>query len=74
MKSLAAWSFGLMTGVVFAAPATPMKADPVAGQKVAEQVCAACHGADGNSTSPANPKLAGQHADYLAKQLNNFRV
>jgi len=74
MKSLAAWSFGLMTGVVLAAPATPMKADPVAGQKVAEQICAGCHAADGNSASPANPKLAGQHADYLAKQLNNFRV
>jgi hypothetical protein len=48
--------------------------DIVAGQKVAEQVCAACHGADGNSNSPANPKLAGQHADYLSKQLHNFRM
>jgi cytochrome c553 len=36
------------------------------------QVCAACHGADGNSTAPANPKLAGQVPEYLAKQLRDF--
>jgi cytochrome c553 len=37
-------------------------------------VCAACHGADGNGTAVANPKLSGQHADYLYKQLSNFKV
>ena len=36
------------------------------------QVCAACHGIDGNSTAPANPKLAGQIPEYLAKQLHDF--
>ena len=36
-------------------------------------MCAACHGADGNSIAPANPKLAGQIPDYLAKQLANFK-
>jgi cytochrome c553 len=50
------------------------KLDLVKGQSIASQTCAACHAADGNSTSPANPKLAGQHADYLAKQLQNFKV
>jgi mono/diheme cytochrome c family protein len=35
--------------------------------------CAACHGADGNSGSPANPKLAGQHPEYLNKQLQEFK-
>ena len=75
LKALVALSLGSVAAVsAAAAPAAPVKADPAAGQKVAEQVCAACHGADGNSTSPANPKLAGQHADYLAKQLSNFRV
>jgi len=48
------------------------KPDLAKGQQIASQACAACHGADGNSTSPANPKLAGQHADYLYKQLVNF--
>lgn len=46
--------------------------DPAKGQQIASQVCAACHAADGNSTIPANPKLAGQHADYLVKQLNDY--
>ncbi len=50
------------------------KADAAKGQQIASQVCAACHGADGNSASPANPKLAGQHADYLYKQLQNFKT
>lgn len=37
------------------------------------QVCAACHAADGNSTAPANPKLAGQVSEYLEKQLRDFK-
>jgi len=37
-------------------------------------VCAACHGADGNSTNAMWPKLAGQHEAYLAKQLRDFRT
>ena len=36
--------------------------------------CVACHGAAGNSTITQNPKLAGQHADYLYKQLTNFKA
>jgi cytochrome c553 len=50
------------------------KLDIAKGQTIASQVCAACHGADGNSTSPANPKLAQQHAEYLVKQLQNFKA
>ena len=40
---------------------------------VAGQVCAACHAADGNSIAAANPKIAGQFAEYLAKQLRDFK-
>jgi len=36
--------------------------------------CAGCHGVNGNSTNPAWPKLAGQHADYIAKQLADFKA
>ena len=50
------------------------KPDLKKGAEIASQVCAGCHGADGNSPTPANPKLAGQHAEYLAKQLANFKV
>lgn len=36
-------------------------------------VCAACHGADGNSTTPTFPKLAGQNEKYLLKQLHDIK-
>jgi cytochrome c553 len=36
--------------------------------------CGACHGADGNSLIDMNPKLAGQHAGYLVKQLKEFKL
>jgi cytochrome c553 len=55
--------------------ATPAFAagDAAAGHSKA-QVCAGCHGADGNATIPNYPKLAGQHASYLLKQLQNFKA
>ena len=50
-----------------------MAADIEAGKKKAAEVCAACHGPDGNSPAPAFPILAGQHASYLAKTLNEYK-
>ena len=44
------------------------------GQRIAGQVCAACHAADGNSVAPTNPKIAGQFAEYLQKQLGDFKA
>jgi cytochrome c553 len=49
-------------------------ADPAMGRTIATQVCAACHGADGNSPAAVNPKLAGQVPEYLVKQLVNFKA
>ena len=49
------------------------KADPAQAQPIVTKVCAACHAADGNSASPANPVLAGQHSDYIVKQLSDFK-
>jgi cytochrome c553 len=46
--------------------------DPVKG-KTLSQTCAACHSIDGNSVNPIWPKLAGQHAEYLIKQLQDFK-
>lgn len=40
----------------------------------AAQVCAICHGVDGNSISPNFPRLAGQQATYIEDQLRNFRA
>jgi cytochrome c553 len=49
--------------------------DPaVPGVALAEQVCSLCHGVDGNSVSPAFPRLAGQQATYLRNQLTAFRA
>ncbi len=42
-------------------------------EKTVQTVCAACHGADGNGAIVLNPKLAGQHPEYLLKQLTNFK-
>ena len=68
---LAAAVLGFGLGAVQAQPAK--KVDVAKGQQIASQVCAACHGADGNAPSPANPKLAGQHADYLLASLRAWR-
>jgi len=52
-------------------PATA--ADLDAGKKKAQEVCAACHGPEGNSAAADFPRLAGQHADYLAKALRDYK-
>jgi cytochrome c553 len=49
------------------------KPDLAKAQQIVSTVCAACHGADGNSVSPANPNLAGQQAEYIALQLTHFK-
>ena len=63
------------TGAAFAADAAKpaAKLDLARGSQIATQVCAACHAADGNSPAAANPKLAGQHPEYLARQLTGFK-
>jgi cytochrome c553 len=50
-----------------------VKGDPAKVQQIVTQVCAACHGADGNSAISVNPSLAGQHPEYTLKQLMNFK-
>ena len=54
-------------------PAPVAKPDLAKGEASFTAVCAACHGADGNSGTPANPKLAQQHPEYLVKQLQEFK-
>jgi cytochrome c553 len=70
-------ALALMGFLVCAAPVAAAepegKADPAKGQSIASKVCAACHGADGNSPTSANPKLAGQIPEYIQKQLGNFK-
>jgi cytochrome c553 len=66
---------GLALAAAHAFAAEPAaKPDAAAGQKIAAGVCAACHGADGNSPTAINPSLAGQIPEYTYKQLVNFKA
>lgn len=68
-----------LLGLLLASAATlataeeSMKADPQQAEQIVNTVCAACHGADGNSMISLNPKLAAQHAPYIEKQLTEFK-
>ena len=57
---------------LIAAPSVLAQGDAAAGQ-AKSALCAACHGNDGNSQLAMNPKLAGQNAKYLVKQLQDFK-
>ena len=67
-RVIAALAAGLMS-----ATGTQAAGDAAKAATIATTVCVACHGADGNSAIPMNPKLAGQHPEYLTKQLKNFK-
>ena len=73
LHSLLAVLATVSTGfAVAASPAAPAAPDLAKGQATA-QTCQACHTADGSRGSPANPILAGQHPEYLVKQLQEFK-
>ncbi len=77
MKTVCALLSSLLLAVGTASANAPAavaaKPDAAKGEAISKQVCAACHTADGSRGSPANPILAGQHADYLVKQLSEFK-
>ena len=65
-----------LTALVIASSAaaqTAVKPDLAKAKQTAETICAACHGADGNSAVPVNPSLAGQGAEYISRQLQHFK-
>ena len=70
---LALLSAALASGATLAAESMPT-ADPAKAEQTATEVCAACHGPSGRSALPVNPHLAGQIAEYTAKQLMNFKA
>ncbi|MBP8136209.1 MAG: cytochrome c4 [Rhodoferax sp.] len=49
------------------------QADEARAKKIVSGVCFVCHGAEGESSSEVFPRLAGQHWEYIAKQLENFK-
>jgi cytochrome c553 len=70
MKTAAAIATALALTCVFLPVAA---ADLAAGAAKAKEVCAACHGMDGNSAQTDYPKLGGQHAEYMAKALRDYK-
>ena len=66
----------LILAVVLSLPfAVHARGNAEAGKAKAAQVCAACHGADGNKPSaPDQPILAGQYYDYLVRALTDYKV
>ena len=63
----------LAAAAAITAGAGAQAANVDAGRAKAKEVCAACHGENGNSTVPDYPRLAGQHADYLEKALRDYK-
>ncbi|QEL64162.1 cytochrome c [Oryzomicrobium terrae] len=70
-KMLGAAVLLAMSGVVHAAG--PAKPDLARAEEIVGGRCFLCHGAEGESSSPIFPRLAGQNADYVAKQLADFQ-
>ena len=76
MKAITALTLAaILVAPAFAAgePAAAAKPDLAKGQAISSQVCGACHTADGSRGSPANPIIAGQHPEYLQRQLQDFK-
>ncbi|AEJ01519.1 cytochrome c class I [Nitrosomonas sp. Is79A3] len=69
----------MLAALAMAAPLSAETTDaanaaPATVTEIASGVCAGCHNADGNSVIPMNPILAGQHAEYITKQLMDFKA
>ena len=72
--ALLAMTAVILAGKTLAALPVSTKIDSVKTQQIVQTVCAACHGSDGNSVGSANPSLAGQHSQYLYRQLKAFKA
>ncbi len=62
-----------VTGAALILSSQVMAADIEAGKTKAAEVCASCHGADGNSPAPNFPKIGGQYRTYIAKALQDYK-
>jgi cytochrome c553 len=79
MKSIAKSLLALLAAAALASSVAANEAKPAAKADIAKgqataQVCSACHAIDGSRGISANPILQGQHADYLVKQLTEFKA
>ncbi len=70
-KKIAQW--GVLVSASLTVSLAFAQADEARAKKIISGVCFVCHGAEGESSSEVFPRLAGQHAEYMAKQLENFK-
>ncbi len=68
------WLISVSVAAALAGGLAQASGDPKAGEAKAGTVCVACHGPQGNSIVPNWPKLAGQHPEYIYKQLMDFKA
>jgi cytochrome c553 len=67
------WRITISIATAILSGAAVAAGDPAAGE-AKSAVCMACHGPGGNSIVPTWPKLAGQHPEYIYKQLMDFKM
>jgi cytochrome c553 len=63
-----------VSGLMFVLSGQVVAADIQLGQKKAQEICASCHGMDGNSPAPNFPKIGGQARTYIEKVLNDYKT
>lgn len=63
----------LLLGAIYLSTGATAQADEARAKKIVGGVCFVCHGMEGESSSEVFPRLAGQHWEYTAKQLENFK-
>lgn len=64
----------VLSGLLAALAGSAVASGDINAGKEKSAMCASCHGADGNSTDPQFPRLAGQHANYLERALKDYRA
>jgi cytochrome c553 len=65
--------FWAALGLLWLGQAAQAQADMARAEEIVQGKCFICHGANGESSSPAFPRLAGQNASYVARQLSDYR-
>ncbi len=74
MKKIAKWMFaGLLVSTCSGTVLAAEKVDLARAEEIVSGRCFLCHGLQGESASPVFPRLAGQHSEYIAKQLSDFK-
>ena len=72
-RLLSALVFAAVSVTALPAAATATHADLARGEEIVQSKCFICHGAEGESSSPAFPRLAGQNAGYVQRQLGDYK-